>query len=52
MCKNPVFSWRGKISFLQHEDAPGTIIKDKNQKGVEKEKQGEEGEESELQIKF
>ena len=25
------------------------MIKDKNQKGVEKEKQGEEGEESELQ---
>ena len=28
------------------------MIKDKNQKGVEKEKQGEEGEESELQKSF
>ena len=29
-----------------------TIIKDKNQKGVEKEKQREEGDESELQKSF
>ena len=28
------------------------MIKDKNQKGIEKEKQGEEGEESELQKSF
>ena len=28
------------------------MIKDKNKKGVEKEKQGEEGEESELQKSF
>ena len=28
------------------------MIKDKNQKGVEKEMQGEEGEESELQKRF
>ena len=28
------------------------MIKDKNQNGVEKEKQGEEGEESELQKSF
>ena len=28
------------------------MIKDKNQKGIEKEKQGEEGEKSELQKSF
>ena len=53
MCENPVKVSHDAVIFFYSDclfaTRKCTMIKDKNQKGVEKEQQGEEGEESELQ---